>query len=96
MKIAAIDHLVLRTSRLEQMLDFYCRVLGCSVERETGPELGLVQLRAGDALIDLVTVGIVRAVVDRNQMALLTRFTRYVLISIRETVIIGITGITEG
>ncbi len=56
MEIAAIDHIVLRTSRLDDMLDFYCRVLGCRVERETGPELGLVQLRAGSALIDLVTV----------------------------------------
>ncbi len=56
MKIAAIDHLVLRTSRLDDMLDFYCRVLGCVVERETDPEFGLVQLRAGSALIDLVTV----------------------------------------
>lgn len=56
MEIAAIDHIVLRTSKLDEMLDFYCRVLGCTVERETSPELGLVQLRAGDALIDLVTV----------------------------------------
>lgn len=56
LEIAAIDHIVLRTSRLDQMLDFYCRVLGCSVERETGPEIGLVQLRAGSALIDLVTL----------------------------------------
>lgn len=56
MEIAAIDHIVLRTSRLDAMLDFYCRVLGCRVERETAPEIGLVQLRAGDALIDLVTV----------------------------------------
>ena len=56
MKIAAIDHIVLRTSRLDDMLDFYCRVLGCRVERESGPEIGLVQLRAGNALIDLVTV----------------------------------------
>ncbi len=56
MQIAAIDHVVLRTSRLDDMLDFYCRVLGCVVERETGPEFGLVQLRAGSALIDLITV----------------------------------------
>ena len=54
MEIAAIDHIVLRTSRMQEMLDFYCEVLGCVVERETAPELGLIQLRAGDALIDLV------------------------------------------
>ena len=56
MEIAAIDHIVLRTSKLDAMLDFYRRVLGCEVERETAPEIGLVQLRAGTALIDLVTV----------------------------------------
>ena len=54
--IAGLDHIVLRTTRLDSMLDFYCGVLGCSVERETPPETGLVQLRAGEALIDLVTV----------------------------------------
>ena len=56
MEIVGIDHVVLRTSKLEAMLDFYGRVLGCAVERETSPETGLVQLRAGNALIDLVTV----------------------------------------
>lgn len=54
--IIGIDHIVLRTSRLSAMLDFYCRVLGCTLERETSLELGLTQLRAGTALIDLVTV----------------------------------------
>ncbi len=39
------------------MLAFYCDVLGCVVERQTGPDIGLTQLRAGNALIDLVTVG---------------------------------------
>ena len=56
MKIAGIDHIVLRTSKLRDMLDFYCDVLGCSLERETSSETGLVQLRAGNALIDLVSV----------------------------------------
>jgi len=56
LEIAAIDHIVLRTSKLDEMIDFYCRVLGCRVERETGADLGLVQLRAGNALIDLVTL----------------------------------------
>lgn len=55
-KIAGIDHLVLRTENLPQMLAFYTDVLGCTVERETPPEVGLTQLRAGNALIDLVTV----------------------------------------
>lgn len=55
-EIAAIDHIVLRTSKIKSMLDFYCNVLGCTVERETSTETGLTQLRAGSALIDLVAV----------------------------------------
>lgn len=55
MEILQIDHIVLRTDKLEQMLSFYHDVLGCKVERETSPEFGLIQLRAGNALIDLVT-----------------------------------------
>ena len=55
-EVKAIDHLVLRTTKMDEMLTFYCQVLGCSVERETSPEAGLVQLRAGNALIDLVSV----------------------------------------
>jgi glyoxylase I family protein len=56
LKIAGIDHIVLRTSKLQEMLNFYCQVLGCSIERETSNEVGLIQLRAGNALIDLVTI----------------------------------------
>lgn len=55
-EIAGIDHIVLRTTKTEEMLDFYCNVLGCSVERETSDDTGLIQLRAGNALIDLVRV----------------------------------------
>ncbi len=54
--IAAIDHIVLRTSKLEEMLNFYINILGCAVEIETPAETGLTQLRAGNALIDLVAV----------------------------------------
>ena len=55
-KIRNLDHVVFRTTRLQQMLDFYCKVLGCTLERELPPEQGLSQLRAGDSLIDLVPV----------------------------------------
>lgn len=55
-EIAGLDHVVLRTSHMEEMLHFYCTVLGCPVERELSPGFGLVQLRAGSALIDLVAV----------------------------------------
>jgi glyoxylase I family protein len=54
-KIREIDHVVLRVIDLPKMLDFYCRILGCIVERRQD-ELGLVQLRAGRSLIDLITV----------------------------------------
>ncbi|MBX2869719.1 MAG: VOC family protein [Acidiferrobacterales bacterium] len=52
----AIDHIVLRTQNLVPMKQFYCEVLGCVLERETDAKIGLTQLRAGSALIDLVTV----------------------------------------
>ncbi len=37
------------------MLCFYCDVLNCPVEREL-EDIGLIQLRAGNALIDIVPV----------------------------------------
>lgn len=54
-KILGIDHLVLRVIDLERMLDFYCGVLGCTVERRQ-EDVGLVQLRAGRSLLDLVPI----------------------------------------
>ena len=54
--IREIDHLVLRVVDLERMLHFYCETLGCTVARRQD-DLGLVQLRAGRSLIDLVPVG---------------------------------------
>jgi catechol 2,3-dioxygenase-like lactoylglutathione lyase family enzyme len=54
-RIRGLDHVVLRVSKLEASIDFYCRVLGCTEERRLDA-LGLVQLRAGAALIDLVPV----------------------------------------
>jgi len=55
-EIAGIDHIVLRTTKLNKMLNFYSGILGCKVERESSKETGLTQLRAGRALIDLVVV----------------------------------------
>jgi glyoxylase I family protein len=54
-RIREIDHLVLRVADLGKMLQFYCDALGCSVQRRQD-EIGLVQLRAGSSLIDLVPV----------------------------------------
>jgi len=50
-----LDHLVLRVVDLERMLAFYCGALGCTLERRE-EAIGLVQLRAGRALLDLVPV----------------------------------------
>ena len=55
-KPKSIDHIVLRTDRYQQLIAFYCDVIGCSLERETSDEFGLTQLRAGNALIDIVDV----------------------------------------
>ena len=55
-RIKSIDHIVLRTAKLDAMIGFYCDVLGCTVERQLDPAIGLVQLRAGEALIDLVSL----------------------------------------
>jgi len=55
-RIRAIDHIVLRSENTAALRAFYCEVLSCVVERELAPEIGLVQLRAGNSLIDLVEV----------------------------------------
>lgn len=54
-QIREIDHLVLRVVDVDAMLRFYCDALGCTVERRQD-EIGLVQLRAGRSMIDLVPV----------------------------------------
>ncbi len=54
-RIRDIDHLVLRVIDLAAMERFYCEVLGCSVEKRQ-EAIGLVQLRAGRSILDLVPV----------------------------------------
>ena len=54
-RIGEIDHVVLRAIDMGTMQRFYCDVLGCREERRQD-EIGLVQLRAGASLIDLVAV----------------------------------------
>jgi catechol 2,3-dioxygenase-like lactoylglutathione lyase family enzyme len=52
-KIRGLDHVVLRVADLERSKAFYRDVLGCP-EEKWQPDLGLLQMRAGRALIDLV------------------------------------------
>ncbi len=53
--IRNLDHVVLRVVDMQRACRFYCDVLGCSVEKRQ-ESIGLVQLRAGLSLIDLVDV----------------------------------------
>ena len=55
LQIRDIDHLVLRVRDVAAMTRFYGEVLGCPVHR-IDESIGLVQLRAGRGLIDLVAV----------------------------------------
>ena len=52
-RLAAIDHVVFRVRDIGRMVRFYEDVLGAMVERRV-EELGLVQMRAGTSLVDLV------------------------------------------
>jgi glyoxylase I family protein len=54
--IQALDHVVLRVADPDGMTRFYCDVLGCTVEK-IQEKIGLIQLRAGSALIDLLHPG---------------------------------------
>ncbi len=53
--VRGLDHIVLRVKDIDAMLAFYGEVLGCPVERHQ-EAIGLYQLRAGSALIDMVPV----------------------------------------
>ena len=50
-----IDHVVLRVADAARMEHFYRAVLGCTIERRQD-DIGLIQLRAGRSLLDLVPV----------------------------------------
>lgn len=56
-KLTQLDHVVLRVSDMARALGFYCGVLGCVEERRVA-QFGLVQLRAGSSLIDLVDIAL--------------------------------------
>jgi len=54
-RIREIDHIVLRITDVARSLAFYCDALGCTVARRQD-DIGLIQLRAGRSLIDLVPI----------------------------------------
>jgi catechol 2,3-dioxygenase-like lactoylglutathione lyase family enzyme len=51
--IQHIDHIVLRVEDLQRSIDFYGQVLGAEVVKHN-EKLGLVHLRAGTSMIDLI------------------------------------------
>ena len=53
MNIVGIDHIALRMADLDRAVGFYETILGMPIERRCD-ELGMVQLRAGTSLVDLV------------------------------------------
>lgn len=53
--VQRIDHVVLRVADIERSIAFYAQVLGCAVVRRRD-DLGLVHLRAGASMIDLVAI----------------------------------------
>ena len=53
MRVAELDHVVVRCRDQAASLDFYTRVLGLVEERRLDV-IGLVQLRAGESMVDLV------------------------------------------
>jgi catechol 2,3-dioxygenase-like lactoylglutathione lyase family enzyme len=53
LEVAELDHVVVRCRDQNRSLDFYTRILGCHEERRL-EAIGLVQLRAGRSMIDLV------------------------------------------
>ena len=55
MKILGLDHIVLRVRDMQRMVAFWRDALGCTVEK-VQPQFGLVHIRAGSALIDLVDI----------------------------------------
>ncbi|HKX92574.1 MAG TPA: VOC family protein [Sphingomicrobium sp.] len=55
-RLEGLDHVVLLVGDMATARRFYRDVVGCSVDREL-PQYGMLQLRAGASLIDLVDIG---------------------------------------
>ena len=55
-KLEGLDHVVLLVRDMAEARHFYEQVIGCTVHRSL-PEYGMLQLRVGASLIDLVDIG---------------------------------------
>ena len=55
-KLQGLDHVVILVRDMAEAQNFYEQVIGCTVDRAL-PEYGMLQLRAGASLIDLVDIG---------------------------------------
>lgn len=55
-RVGELDHVVLRCADQQRALEFYTAVLGLGEERRV-EKIGLIQLRAGQSMIDLVPAG---------------------------------------
>jgi glyoxylase I family protein len=89
--IQRIDHVVLRVRDLAGMVRFYQQALGCREERRL-ERLQLVQLRAGDSLLDLVQSDAPRQ--DRNMDHVCFRIEPFDLAAIQRA--LAPFGITPG
>ena len=65
-ELLGLDHVVLRVANMDRALAFYCGVLGCREERRVDA-IGLVQLRAGRSLIDLIDAAAAPPPADAHQ-----------------------------
>ena len=54
--LEGLDHVVLLVDDMKAAEGFYRDVVGCTVDRSL-PQYGMLQMRAGAALIDLVDIG---------------------------------------
>ncbi len=52
-RVGELDHVVLRCTNQQRALEFYTAILGLSEERRI-EKIGLIQLRAGQSMLDLV------------------------------------------
>jgi len=77
-KIKRLDHLVIRTTKIKEMMSFYCFILGYKVQRDTLKETGLLELGAGESMIDLFDasheLGDAPASEDKKEMKNLDHF----------------------